>query len=113
MLFDERSGTPITGRSVCAATTPGSAAARPAPQISTLSPRSRAVAAYSATASGSRWAERTSNSEAMPRDASSSTASCMRSRSDSEPTRIPTKGLAGDTGRLLVPDVGAIAGACE
>ena len=34
-LIDERSGTPITGRSVCAATTPGSAAASPAPQIST------------------------------------------------------------------------------
>ena len=43
-LSDERSGTPITGRSVCAATTPGSAAARPAPAISTRSPRSRADA---------------------------------------------------------------------
>ena len=32
------SGTPITGRSVCAATTPGSAAARPAPQIRTRRP---------------------------------------------------------------------------
>ncbi len=47
---DERSGTPITGRSVCAATTPGSAAASPAPQMSTRMPRSRAVRAYSATA---------------------------------------------------------------
>ncbi len=37
--IDERSGTPITGSSVCAATTPGSAAARPAPQISTFKPR--------------------------------------------------------------------------
>ena len=51
-LSRERSGTPITGRSVCAATTPGSAAASPAPQISTRSPRSRAVRAYSATESG-------------------------------------------------------------
>src|SRR5439155_150247 len=53
-LVDERSGTPITGRSVCAATTPGSAAASPAPQISTLRPRDRAEVAYSATAAGSR-----------------------------------------------------------
>src|SRR5438445_4253713 len=58
----ERSGTPITGRSVCAATTPGSAADSPAPQLSTLSPRPRAPRAYSATAPGVRWAERTSNS---------------------------------------------------
>ena len=43
------SGTPITGRSVCAATTPGSAAARPAPAMITFSPRMRAFFAYSAT----------------------------------------------------------------
>ena len=36
------SGTPITGRSVCAATTPGSAADRPAPAMITFSPRERA-----------------------------------------------------------------------
>jgi hypothetical protein len=59
---DDRSGTPITGRSVCAAATPGSAAASPAPQISTLNPRSRAVLQYSATSSGWRCADRTSNS---------------------------------------------------
>src|SRR5439155_20520333 len=47
--FCERSGTPITGRSVCAAATPGRAAASPAPQIRTLSPRSRAERQYSAT----------------------------------------------------------------
>ncbi len=35
----EVSGTPITGRSVWAATTPGSAAASPAPAIITRSPR--------------------------------------------------------------------------
>src|SRR5205823_2321975 len=50
--IEERSGTPITGSSVCAATTPGSAAASPAPQISTFSPRACADFAYSATASG-------------------------------------------------------------
>ena len=38
------SGTPITGRSVCAATTPGSAADRPAPAISTRKPARAGVA---------------------------------------------------------------------
>src|SRR6266511_2912296 len=83
----DRSGTPITGKSVCAATTPGSAAESPAPQINTRSPRPRAVRAYSATESGSRCADRTSNSNAMPRRSSSSSAGWMRSRSDSEPPR--------------------------
>ena len=64
----------------------------PAPAISTRIPRSRAVRAYSATASGLRWAERTSNSYAMPRASSSSSAGCIASRSDSEPTRMPTSG---------------------
>src|SRR6266542_5433729 len=97
-LFSERNGTPITGRSVCAATTPGRAAASPAPAIRTRIPRSRAPRAYSATASGSRCAERTSSSWEIPRPASSSSAGCMRSRSDSEPTRIPTRGRsAADT----------------
>src|SRR5580765_4202457 len=111
-LFDERSGTPITGRSVCAATTPGSAAARPAPQIRTRSPRWRADFAYSATASGVRWAERTSNSCAIPRASSSSIAACIRSRSDSEPTRIPTTGSA-NAARLREGDVAAVASAAE
>ena len=38
----EVSGTPITGSSVWAATTPGSAAASPAPAMITLRPRIRA-----------------------------------------------------------------------
>ena len=91
-LSDERSGTPITGRSVCAATTPGSAAARPAPQISTRSPRSRAGARTRRPRRASRCAERTSNSYGIPRSSSSSSAGCIRSRSDSEPTRMPTSG---------------------
>src|SRR5438105_2795253 len=107
-LFDERSGTPITGRSVWAAATPGRAAARPAPAISTRSPRTRAPRQYSATASGVRWAERTSNSCAMPRVESSSSAGCIRSRSDSDPTRMPTRRApAADTlaplGRHVAP----------
>src|SRR6266508_6187387 len=84
----DRSGTPITGKSVCAATTPGRAAERPAPQMSTLRPRSRAVRAYSATESGVRWAERTSNSQPIPRSLSSSVAGCMRSRSESATTTV-------------------------
>src|SRR3954449_2356088 len=102
---EERSGTPMTGRSECAASTPGNAAARPAPAMSTRSPRSLAVRPYSATASGWRCAERTSNSCAIPRASSSSIAACMRSRSDSEPTTMPTSGLDMCHGR----DVLAIA----
>src|SRR6185436_15284292 len=104
-LSEERSGTPITGRSVCAASTPGRAAARPAPAMSTCSPRPLAVRPYSATASGCLCAERTSNSCAIPRASSSSIAACMRSRSDSEPTTMPTRGLDMCHGR----DVLAIA----
>src|SRR5215218_5850542 len=65
------SGTPITGRSVCAATTPGSAADRPAPAMMTFSPRERALFAYAATLSGSRCADMTLISFAMPRSVSS------------------------------------------
>ncbi len=54
-----RMGTPMTGRSVIEATTPGSAAALPAPAMTTLRPRDSAPSEYSRTASGSRWAERT------------------------------------------------------
>ena len=51
-----RIGTPITGRSVWAAATPGSAADIPAPAMITLSPRIFAFWQYSRTISGSRWA---------------------------------------------------------
>src|SRR5439155_21164161 len=114
-LLSERSGTPITGRSVCAATTPGSAAARPAPAITTRRPRCRAVRAYSATASGLRWAERTSSSWAIPLAESSSSAGCIRSRSESEPTRIPTSGASAVDMALRggEADVGTRAHACK
>src|SRR6185295_4042103 len=88
-----------------AASNPGKAAARPAPAMSTRSPRSLAVRPYSATASGCRCAERTSNSCAIPRASSSSIAACMRSLSDSEPTTMPIRGLDMCHGR----DVLAIA----
>src|SRR6185369_4788133 len=51
-----RIGTPITGRSVWAAATPGSAADIPAPAMITRRPRMRAPWQYSRTSSGSRWA---------------------------------------------------------
>ena len=51
-----RIGTPITGRSLWAAATPGSAADMPAPAMITFSPRMRALVQYSRTISGSRWA---------------------------------------------------------
>ncbi len=51
-----RIGTPITGRSVWAAATPGSAADIPAPAMITFSPRILALVQYSRTISGSRWA---------------------------------------------------------
>jgi hypothetical protein len=51
-----RIGTPITGRSVWAAATPGRAADIPAPAMITFSPRMRAFWQYSRTFSGSRWA---------------------------------------------------------
>src|SRR5450759_4808829 len=92
---------------------PGSAAAMPAPQIRTFSPRPAAPRAYSATASGERCAERTSSSWAMSRLASSSRQGCMRPRSDSEPIRIPTSTCSATCIRLSLrrfeSDVGAIA----
>src|SRR5439155_21601828 len=41
-----------------------------------------------------RWAERTSNSYGIPCESSSSSAGCIRSRSESEPTRMPTSGAS-------------------
>src|SRR5215203_1312011 len=55
-------GIPMTGRFVLAATAPARWAAIPAAQIKTLMPRPGAEATYSATASGLRWADRTSSS---------------------------------------------------
>src|SRR4051812_20354957 len=110
--FDERSGTPMTGSSVCAATTPGSAAASPAPAISTRMPREAAVVEYSATSLGLRWAESTLNSQAIPRVSSSFVAASIASRSDSEPTRIPTCGPS-DKGRHPRRDVAPVLATVE
>src|ERR671921_71018 len=68
-VFDV-SGTPMTGRSVCAATTPGSAADRPAPAMITRS------------------------SKRTPRSLSSSPARSIAGMSLFEPITIPTSGAS-------------------
>src|SRR3954470_8194397 len=75
------SGTPMTGSSVWAATTPGSAADRPAPAMITRRPRERASFAYAATRSGERWALITWISNEMPRSSSSPLAFSITARS--------------------------------
>src|SRR4051812_29852296 len=90
----EVSGTPMTGRSVCAATTPGNAAARPAPAMITRSPRIFAFLAYSATVSGSRCALITRISKRTPRSSSSWPAFSITGRSLFDPMTIPTSGAS-------------------
>src|SRR5271154_3234775 len=87
-------GTPITGRSVCAATAPGSAAEMPAPAMITRRPRMRAFLAYSATTSGSRWADMTRSSCRMSRSSSSRAAFSIVSMSLLEPITMPTRGAS-------------------
>src|SRR3954449_8874912 len=60
----------------------------------TRTPRSWAVDAYSATPRGLRCADRTLSSCEIPRSRSSASAGSIASRSDSDPTRIPTSGPA-------------------
>ena len=91
---DDVSGTPITGRSVCAAHTPGSAADSPAPAMITRSPRIRAFFAYSATISGSRCADITRTSCRIPRSVSSFAAFSIAGMSDLEPMTMPTRGAS-------------------
>src|SRR5581483_5160866 len=69
-----------------------------------------AARAYSATASGVLCAERTSSSQAMPRASSSSSAGCIRSRSDSEPTSTPTTGSATRHRRDVASEPHALEG---
>ena len=93
--IDERSGTPITGSSVCAATTPGSAAARPGAADQHLD------AAPGRRPSRTRRRRRARGARSAPRAPTRSrarrarrVAPCSRSRSDSDPIRIPTSGSA-------------------
>src|ERR1700761_5086566 len=85
-----RIGTPITGRSVCAAATPGSAALIPAPAMITFSPRARAVVQNSWTLSGSRCALITCVSDLMPCSVRYFSAGAIFSMSFFDPMMIPT-----------------------
>ena len=87
----ERSGTPITGRSVCAATAPGSAA----DEAGAADQHPQAALARAARVLGDGVRRRGAPSAPRTRrrrraSSSTSSAACIRSRSDSEPTRIPT-----------------------
>src|SRR5438093_2686272 len=90
----DSSGTPSTGSVVFAATAPGNAAAPPAAAMITSRPRSSAVAAYSASSSGVRWAESTRVSNGTPRDSRVSAVCRIVSQSDLEPMITPTSGSA-------------------
>ena len=92
-------GSPITGRVVWAASTPGRAAALPAAAMITWSPRSTALDPYSATRRGSRWALSTSSSYSTPNFSSMTAAVLAFSSSEVEPSTIPT--LGGIEGSLV------------
>ncbi len=84
-------GTPMTGKGENEASTPGSAAAPPAPAISTPIPRACAVVAYSWVRSGVRWAEVTTTSLPISSASRTLTASSITSRSLSLPSTMPTR----------------------
>ncbi len=86
-------GTPMTGSVVNAAVTPGRCAAPPAPAMMTRRPRFAAPPAYSSSPCGSRWAEMTLASLAMPNSASASAAAFIVGQSESLPIKMPTSGL--------------------
>ena len=89
------SGTPITGRSVWAATTPGSAADRPAPAMITRSPRMRRVLGvvgdHLGVAVGRHHADLVQDAAV---DFSSLAAFSIAGMSDLEPITMPTCGAS-------------------
>ena len=85
-------GTPITGKDVLAAITPGNAAAIPAPAIITLMPRAFAPLAKCSTASGVRWAERAFTSKGTCMSLRNCMAFSMTGRSLVLPMMILTNG---------------------
>ena len=86
-------GTPMTGRVVEAAMTPGRAAAIPAAAMMTFSPRSLASRANCSTASGVRWAERALTSKGTCISLSSWQAFSITGRSDVLPMIMLTNGF--------------------
>src|SRR5439155_1537355 len=100
-------GTPSTGSTVCAAITPAKCAAPPAPAMMTRSPRSAALRANSAVASGVRCAESTRDSLGRPSSSSISTAcriveTVVRCRVGQERTAtvVTGDGIVGNTETL-------------
>src|SRR5262245_25184566 len=102
---EEGRGTPITGRVVCAATTPARCAACPAPRMATPKPFSSSPAAMRAVSCGVRWALVTSISNGMPKAWSVRVASSITGRSESLPmatqTLSPVRPLDGGSGSGL------------
>mmetsp|Transcript_21832 Transcript_21832/g.49722 ORF Transcript_21832/g.49722 Transcript_21832/m.49722 type:complete len:225 (+) Transcript_21832:141-815(+) len=89
---DVFTGTPITGKTVMAATIPGKCAAPPAPAIMHCRPRLSADLAYCTIRSGVRCAETTVHSKGMSSFFNTSQASFMHGRSLSDPIMTPTSG---------------------
>src|SRR5256714_8802311 len=85
-------GTPSTGKRVCAATMPGRCAAPPAPAMVTFKPRASACAANSAIHTGVRCAETTRHSCATPNSVSTWAACRIVSQSDVLPMMTATSG---------------------
>ena len=86
-------GTPITGRVVLAAITPGSAAAMPAPAMITFMPRPLASWANCSTASGVRWADSAFTSKGTCISSSSLQAFSITGRSLVLPMIMLTNGV--------------------
>ena len=84
-------GTPITGRGVIAAMTPGRWAAIPAPAMITSMPRVWAVLAYSATSSGVRCADRAFTSKGISLLSKNLKAASITGRSDVLPIIMLTR----------------------
>ena len=98
MRADESIGTPMTGRVVCAATTPARCAAAPAPTTKTFTPRLCASRINRSTRAGERCADATVISHFKPNSFSTSPAALMIAASESLPIRISTS-----IGVIVVP----------
>jgi hypothetical protein len=97
-------GTPSTGSMVWAATTPGSAAAIPAPATMTSIPRRSAARTHPASSSGVRCADSTRVSQATPSASSCATQCRIVSQSEREPITTPTSGSPTEcTSGSIVP----------
>ena len=88
MEFEERIGTPITGRLLSDAIMPGKCAAPPAPAMITFIPLFSAFLAYLNMRSGVRCAETTVSSKGTWNFSSTSAAALMMFRSESLPIII-------------------------